>query len=191
MKKIFLFSTRLRVYWVLLPIAALFTACVFYNQYSDELLRLYPLMAVLIAGAAFILVYFFQGIKLGYDEIRYIGLFSSRDSSVITKGKKLIMREIKRGKLEITLFGNDGVLPELDWVRSVGDAPRDISLFRGITFGGSKTFMKVITFFGISREDGIRLLKDGIPAASDIASCSLNTDDDGVKTLEILITKTV
>lgn len=192
MKKIFLFSTRLRVYWVLLPIAALFTACVFYNQYSKTLFKFYPLMALLIGATVFIIVYFFQGIRLGYDEIRSIGLFSSRDSAVITEGKNLILREIKHGKLELVLFGNDGVLPELDWMKSSGDAPRDISLFRGITYGGKRSFSRIAKFFGLSDGELSKLYSgEGFTFDGDIARFSACTDADGKLTLEILITKTV
>ena len=191
MKKIFLFTTRLRVYWVLLPIIALFTACVCYNQYSDEIFKLYPLMAVLAAGMIFILIYFFQGIKIGYDEIRYIGLFSSRDFSMIKAGKKLIIRELSHGKLEITLFGNDGVLPELDWVKTTGDAPRDISLFRGTAFGGERTVLRITQFFGLERDDAAELLSDCVTKKSTLADFSVSADGDGRRTFEILITKTV
>lgn len=191
MKKIFLFCTKLRVYWVELPLIALLSVCIHYNQFSDGLMKLYPLIITLILGMVFILLYFFRVIKISFDEIRYIGLFTSRDSSVITEGKTLIIKELRRGRLEITLFGNDGVLPELDWLKSTGEAPRDISLFRGVTIGGKRTVRRILTFFGVPKEDTDKLLLSesfsGKYPIADITSESA----DGKKTVKLTVTKTV
>ncbi len=179
------------MYWVELPLAALLTACLFYNRYADGFMKLYPLIIALTVGMAVILVYYFRGIRISYDEIRYIGLFTSRDSAVITEGKTLIIKELPHGKLEITLFGNDGVLPELDWVKSTGDAPRDISLFRGKTIGRRRTVAKVMSYFGVPKDEAADLLlQDSFSSVYPIAEVSGEVQD-GKMTVRIKITKTV
>ena len=50
-------------------------------------------------------------------------------------------------------MGNDGVTADLDWLKSTGDAPRDISLFRGKAIGGNKTVRRIMRFFEIPNED--------------------------------------
>ena len=179
------------MYWVELPLAALLGVCIYYNRYAEGVFKLYPLIVALILGAAFITVYFFRAIRISYDEIRYIGLFTSRDSAVITEGKTLIIEEARHGKLVITLFGNDGVLPELDWLKSTGEAPRDISLFRGKAIGGQRTIAKIMTFFGVPREEAAKLLKESEFSGQYPIADVIGETKDGRRTVKISVTKTV
>ena len=96
MKNTFLFCSRLRVYWCEIPIVGILLLCIKYNDYSEGLYKLYLLMAFSALASIFILIYFFRAIKLSFEEIRYIGLFSSRDSAIITEGKTIILTP--RGK---------------------------------------------------------------------------------------------
>ena len=153
MKGIYLFCTRLRFYWVELPLALLLTVALIYNKESDALLKLYPLIITIICGAVFVLFYFFRAIKISYDEIRFIGIFSSRDKAIITKDKTLILTMIGRGRLQIRLFGNDGVLPELDWIRNSKTEPIDIDLFSGKALGGTRKIKRILSYFGASSQD--------------------------------------
>ena len=153
MKKIFLFSTKLTYYWVLLPLIALFVLCLAFNDQIDHYMKLYPLMIVSLVGIALALVYYFRGILISYAEIKQIGRFSSRDVAMINKGKTLILYKENHSRVKVILFGNDGVKPELSWLKSTQDAPKDISLFRSHTFGGNRTIKRVMRYFGVAEAD--------------------------------------
>lgn len=148
MKKIFLFSTKLTYYWVVVPFIALFVICLIYNDGVDHYLKLYPLMVLSIFAIVLALVYYFRGILISYEEIKQIGRFSSRDTAIINKGKTLILYRENHSRVRVILFGNDGIKPELSWMKSTQDAPKDISLFRSHTFGGNRTIKRVLRYFG-------------------------------------------
>ena len=158
MKSLFLFGTKLRMYWVILPIALLLAICIRYNSESDALLMLFPLITVLILGIIFIFIYYFRAVRISYDEIRHVGLFSGRDSAIINEGKTLILKRLGGNRLQITLFGNDGILPELDWLKSTGDAPRDISLFRGKVIFYKRSAVKIMQYFGLTATECNQIL---------------------------------
>ena len=160
MKGVFLFCSRLRVYWCEIPLAFLLTVCFIFNSKVDTLFRLYPLITVTIASMIFIFIYFFRMIRISYDEIRYIGRFSSRDAAVIVEGVVLSLELCERGKIRLSLIGNEGTLPGFDWIKSTGDAPKDISLFRGRAIGGAAAIGRVLRFFGAGKDESERFLKE-------------------------------
>lgn len=160
MKKKYLFCTRMRVYLTEIPIIILFSIACYYNQYSEELTKLYPLLIFLGAAFLFILVYFFRVISLSFEEVKYHGFYSSKDHADINEGKELIFTLEKGRKLRIELFGNDGKAPELDWINSDGDyKPLDIFLFRGKALCGKKRFISILKYFGVDEEDAIALFE--------------------------------
>ena len=190
MKKTFLFCTRLYYYWVLLPLIFLLAVCIDSNSDATNLLKLYPLIVLTVLGMVFILIYFFRAIEISYSEIKYLGLFSSRDSAIINEGKTLILTPIGRGRIKVTLFGNDGVLPDFSWAKSTGDSPRDISLFRGKTIGGKRSCRKIMKFFGVDTCDFNDIFKGGFNKEYDIVSVSSEECPEGTE-IRITITKTV
>ena len=117
MRKKYLFCTRMRVYLIELPIIILFAITLHYNQYSDELTKFYPLLIFLGLSMIFILVYFFRAISVSFDEVRYLGLYSSHDHAEINEGKELIFTLYGKRRMRVELFGNDGRPPELSWVK--------------------------------------------------------------------------
>lgn len=159
MKGLYLFCTRLRFYWVEIPLFLLLTITLLYNDESKALLKLYPLIIITIAAMIFVLVYFFRVIHLSYDEIRYIGLFSSRDRAIITKGKTVIITMLGQRRLRVVLFGNDGVLPDLDWLKNSDSKPKDIELFKGKVVGSTARIKTILSYFGADREDLEDILK--------------------------------
>ena len=179
------------MYWVLLPLLVLLAAACYYNQFADNLMKLYPIITVTVCGIVFIIVYFFRGIKITYDEIRDVGLFSRRDSAVINEGKTLILKRVKRGRVEITLFGNDGVTAGLDWLKSTGDAPRDISLFRGKAIGGNKTVRRIMRFFEIPNEDIEKALSDNEFSCDHTLASVRREEIEECAVINIIINKTV
>ena len=189
MKSIFLFRTRLAVYWVLLPLILLLTASIYYNQFADNLMKLYPIITVTVLGIVFIVIYFYRGVRISYDEIRDIGLFSRRDNAIINEGKTLILKR-KKNKVEITLFGNDGVTADLDWLKSTGDAPRDISLFRGKAIGGDKCISRILKFFGVDDGD-ISAIIGSTDFSKDYSLVSVYTEYNDGSVVNIRINKTI
>ncbi len=191
MKKIFLFSTRLRVYWVLMPILALLALCIRFNSKEAGMFMLYPLIILLIGSVIFIFIYFWRAVSLSYDEIRHVGLFSGRDSAVITEGKTLILEKIRGGRLHITLFGNDGVLPELNWMKSTAQAPRDISLFRGKVIWYRYSVKRILSLFGVSGEDCEKILLGDLSRINtEIATVTQDTENGHTK-IRVRINKTI
>ena len=149
MKKIFLFSTRITYYWVLLPLIAVFILCLAFNNHIEHYLKLYPLMALSLGGIIFSLVYYFRGVLISYEEIKDVGRFSSRDTALIHKGRTIILYREKHSRIRIILFGNDGINPEFSWMKSTGDLPKDISLFRSHAYGGNRAIKRIMAYFGV------------------------------------------
>lgn len=153
MKPIYLFSTRMRTFWVLAPMVVLLYLCVHFNDAADTLLKLYPLMIFAILAIIFTLVYLFRVVELSYSEIKYIGLFSSRDSAIITEGKTLVIDMLEKKKISIKLYGNEGYNPEIRWLQNEDGSVSDICLFRGKTYGNEAPVIRILSYFGVSSED--------------------------------------
>ena len=161
MKRKYLFCTRLRVYLIELPIIILFMITLHYNQYSDELFKFYPLLIFLGLSMIFIIVYFFRAISISFEEIRALGLYSSRDHAEINEGKELILTLCAKRKVKVELFGNDGKPPELSWIKEDENyAPVDIYLFRGSAIAGKRKIKSLIGYFGVDSIDVDRILSD-------------------------------
>ena len=56
MKPIYIFATRLRAFWVLLPISIVLTLALRLNNTSSNLLKLYPLIIFCICAMIFTFV---------------------------------------------------------------------------------------------------------------------------------------
>ena len=153
MKKKFLFCTRMRVYLTELPLILLFTITLHYNKYSEEVMKLYPLLVFVGAAMLFILVYFFRAISISFEEIRYHGLYSSRDHAEINEGKEIIITSYGKRRIRVELFGNDGRPPELSWISEENYTPVDIYLFRGKAIGGKRTVKSLLKYFGVDDGD--------------------------------------
>ena len=154
MRKKYLFCTRLRVYLIELPIIILFAIALYYNQYSDELTKLYPLLIFLALSMIYIFIYFFRAISISFEEIRYHGLYSSRDHAEINEGKEIIFTLLKKRRLRVELYGNDGRPPELSWIKDNENyTPVDIYLFRGKAIGGKRKLKSLLKYFGVAESD--------------------------------------
>ena len=191
MKSIYLFTTKVRMYWVLLPMALLLTLAIIYNPYAPRWYKLYPLMALSVAGMIFVFIFYFRLIRLNFTEIKDIGRFSPRDSALINEGKVLVLRDVGHGKLRVYLYGADG-LPELDWMRDQTTDPSVICMYRGRAVGGRRTVARVLRYFGVyaSDIDGI-LHTDGFRAEYDCVRVSTRIGDGERKEYVIEMTKTV
>lgn len=173
----FLFSTRLKFFWVLIPMVILMCVTLAFNSYSDELLKFYPLIIFLGACIIFTFVFLFRVVGIGFDEVRTIGLFSSRERAVINEGKTLTITLLPHRKLFIELFGNDGVLAELDWLSKNEDGSiPDINLFRAKAVGGMRAVKKILKFYGLAQADITALTDAGAPYSDDLVEVTASNE---------------
>jgi len=152
MKKTHIPASPFYMYLTAIPLIIILVLSIISNSSSEGLLKLYPLILATAAAIIFILVYLFRYITVSVEEIKIFGLFSSRDKAIINKGKTLIMTETKKGVRLLTLFGNDGERPMLDWTQGEDYVPVDINLFRERIYGGKGSFSKILKFFDVNEE---------------------------------------
>ena len=190
MKPIYIFASRLRAFWVLVPMSIVLFLALKYNDATNHWVKLYPLIIFSIGAIIFTFVYLFRFIAISYSEIKYIGYFSSRDSAMITEGKTLILKEDKLGKVKVILFGNDGVLPGLDWMKNTYSAPKDIVLFRGNVTGGKISIKRILKFFGADKDMIASFMTDSVEFECEYTTITSvrSEEEDSIK---IKINKTI
>ena len=193
MKQVFLYCTRLRYFWVEIPIVIIFWLSYLFNDYAETALKLYPLMITSGLAFLFVIIYYFRAISISYEEIKYIGWFSSRDSAMINEGKTLIITKEKGRKIRIVLFGNDGVNPEFEWMKSLDgkSAPKDIILFRGYTYGTDAKITRILRYFGAESEKITKLLDEDAAFEFENTSIRSTLNEDNNKEIHIRINNTV
>ncbi len=160
MKSTYLSSVRAWVLWTELPLMLLLVISLNLNQNVGTLMKLYPLIIALIAGILFIPFYFFRLVSISYEEIRHIGYFTPRDSALINEGKVLRIKMLSRGRLKIYLIGHDGEYAGFDWLKPEDGEPSDITMFRGKAFGGRRAVCRVLSYFGVEKDDQELILTD-------------------------------
>ena len=192
MKNTFLFCSKLRVYWCELPLIAILILCIKYNKHSTGLYGLYLLGITASAAMLFVLIYFFRVIALSFDEVRYIGWFSSRDRAIITEGKTIILRPLGKRRIRVSLYGNDGVTPGFDWLKSTQNAPRDYYLFRGKAIGGKCDIKRILRFYGVSKEEAEIIVNSDGNYKNNFENVTVSTVSvDNVAEIHIRMDKTV
>ena len=191
-KKAYLPAVRLWVFWCEAPIAFMLTLAIIYNESVDYTpFKLYPLIIFCAAAMIFAFIYFFRLVRIGIDEFKCIGPFSSRDSVMVREGRTLVIRIQRGGKLDINLIGNDGVVAGLDWLRSVGEAPHDISLFRAHAYGGKLAARYALSALGVSGEVAKRAVAENL-RKTDFEFVSLESSlEDEIREIRVKITKTL
>ena len=172
MKKLFLFSTKLRYFWTIIPAVFLLIVAIIYNDDVDSVFKLYPLIVALSGVIVFMLLYFYRAVIISHDDLRCVGRFSSREYSTIKPRNSLVITVMKRKRASIELYGiND--TKDFDW--SSEDDAVEINLFRARTNASPKTIEKIITYFGFTGEEAhLALSEEGYAAESDEAT--LRTD---------------
>ena len=177
MKSVYFFSSRLWVYLTELPIFILLAVAIAYNGQSEETFRHYPLIVFLILAAAFIFVYFFRFISVSTDEIRYHGIFSSRDSALITEKKTLVLTLDKHRKMRLDLFGDAGEEPIFDWMKAEDVIHRDICIFRGKAIGGNGAALRLLKYFALDNDALDGCFEDGFSYGDERISISTSAED--------------
>lgn len=183
----FLFGTKIRFFWVIIPMLAVMTVAIQLNDYSKDLLKFYPLIIFLAGCIIFTFVYLFRAVGLGFDEVRTIGLFSSRERVMINEGKTLTLTLLPKRKILIELFGNDGVLAQLDWLSPGEDGSiPDINLFRAKAVGGKRALKKVLKFYCLDAKTADELVRnDGERYEDDLVVITSSTTEEGYKQVNI------
>ncbi len=157
-KKKILFCSKIWYFITEIPLLLfLYIAC-YYNFRSDNPWKLIPLILVIFATIVFIAIYFFRYISISYREIRYHGLFSSRDSAIINKDKTLIITMRRGSNISIELYGNDGRPPLYAGINS--NTSVDIYLFRGRAIGRKRAVSSLLRFFEINEDSINKALLD-------------------------------
>lgn len=191
MKTLFLFCTRLRAYWTLIPVTALLILAIKYNPMVEEAPKLIPLIILCILAIIFIFIYFFRGIVISYQEIRYVGRFSSRDSAEIKEGKTLILSRGKGSRVNLLLFGLDE-LPRFDWMKESEENQREAVSFRGRIYSGRWGIKRILRFFGVDASDLPSILNDtGFNKTYENVSVSTKLNSDEKKEIHIRINVTI
>lgn len=161
MKKIFLFSSRLWVFLTEIPPITLLIIAINFNSEVDTLTRLYPLIITLSALIIFIAAYFFRAVVIGYDAIKCIGPFSSKDKAIIAKEKSLVITILPKRRIRLELFGSgEDLAKSCKWLS--GDELSSINLFRAKANGSENTVRRILNFFDVPKETFALLIeKDG------------------------------
>ena len=153
MKSIYIYAARLRSYWVLLPMTIILSLSIIFNNQATVLMKLYPLIIFTSACIVFTFIYLFRAIEISYSEIKYIGRFSSRDSATVIKGRTLVLDILKKGRVGIKLYGNEGYNPDIKWLQPDEGEDTDICIFRGKSFSGMRAVYKILRYFGVGEDD--------------------------------------
>ena len=178
MKKLLISSTHPLMLLSTLPLFVLLALAIAFNGYSDSVVKLYPLIIVSASAIVFIFIYLLRVIVITTDEIKIVGLFSSKDRAIINKDKTLIISQRKSKRLKIILYGNDGRRPSLDWASKDDFTPVNINLFKEIGYGGNATIRRVFRYFEIDESiiDNI-ILKEEFSADLPLYKISKTTTD--------------
>lgn len=149
MKAVYIYASRLRAFWVLVPMSMLLMLSISFNNTVDGKIKLYPLIIFSIGAIIFTFVYLFRFISISYSEIKYIGRFTSRDSATVNAGKTLVIDLLEKNRVSIKLYGNEGYNPEIKWLTNEDGEGGDVCLFRGKAYGGDGVAISILHHFGV------------------------------------------
>ena len=153
MKKAYISATPPLMLLTLVPLIAVLVLSIIFNDSVDTVQKLYPLIIASAAGIIFTAIYLLRFVVISTEEIKMVGFFSSRDKAIINKNKTLILTLRAKGRLIVTLYGNDGARPALDWTQGEDYVPIDINLFREKVEGRERSAKAILKYFDIPSED--------------------------------------
>lgn len=189
MKSIFLFCTRLRYFFTLIPPLFILAIAIKYNSDVEATMKLYPLIIASSGVIIFILLYFFRAIIINFEEIKCIGLFSSRESTVINKGKALHISILPKRKIQLEIYGENDDFETYAWLKNEDNT--QINLFRAKALGNSGTVRKILSYFNVDVNHIEKALTEDSFSA-DYEKITLNTEIvDDKKTLKIYFKETL
>ena len=160
MKPIYIYASRLRSFWVLIPMSIVLTLSLRLNADVDHWMKLYPLIVFCIGAMIFTFVYLFRFITISYSEIKYVGRFTTRDTATVNEGKTLVIELLEKRRIGIKLYGNEGYNPEIKWLTNPEEDSSDICIFRGRAYGGEGVGIRILAYFGVTDAGDINAIFD-------------------------------
>ena len=187
MKKTYIFCTKPWFFLSEIPPIFLLIITLVYNNDSEGLLKLYPLIAFSIGAIVLIFMYFFRMISITTEEIKCIGVFSSKDSEIINKDKSLVFVLRPMNKMVVSLRGKS-TAPTFSWSNDKG---ADVDLFHEKAIGTNRTVKRVLSFFDVPLEDIDTLLtNESFSKEYDNYTVSKNAENENAL-ISIKFTKTI
>ena len=196
MKPIYIYASRLRSFWVLVPMTVVLVLSLAFNGDVDTAMKLYPLIIFTVGAIIFTFVFHFRFIAISYQEIKYIGRFTSRDSATVNEGKTLVIELMEKKRVSIRLYGNEGYNPEIKWLTNENGEHGDICLFRGKAYGSGKygaeiIAMRILTYLGVNCKDMDSVLSDN-PYTATYENVTLTClCENGHRVIKVRFDKTV
>ncbi len=177
MKNFYFFSSRLYVFLTELPLILLLVVAIRFNSASESLLKLYPLIVFTVGMMIFIMLYFVRGIKINADEVRAVGLFSSRDYVLLKDDSRILITDKGAGNLKVEVFGINDHSSVYNWKRN--DTPDEINLFRATAIGSSSKIKKLLRFYGFSADVANEAVEsESYTAESLLAKLTVTANED-------------
>lgn len=140
------------MYLTELPIVALLSAAIYFNDGASSAVKLYPLIIASCIAIIFILVYLFRTVIINNERVRSFGPYSTKESCILNKGKTLVLTTRPRGKIKIEVFGYDDT-PAFDWINKDECEAQYTNLYRDFAVGGPRAIGRVLKYFGMSGPD--------------------------------------
>ena len=193
MKKLYLLATRPWIYLSEIPLVALLVIAILQNGKSDGVFKLYPLITMLILGIILIFLYFFKTVVVSTEEVQVFSVFSHlRDGATLNKDKTLIIGKISGTRIKVCVYGNDGKLPEFDFIENGEDtAPLDIFLLRCKALGGNGTLVRIMKYFDIPTEQAEKLTLCDTVFEDDLLFAESLTGEGEYREIKIRFKKTI
>lgn len=189
MKSILLISTKFRVYLTEIPPIILLSVVLHFNDRVEGVFKLYPLIVFLSAVIIFIPIYFTRGVVVAYDELRCVGIFSSRDRAFITEDKTIVLTCLKKRRIRVELFEKSSGESAFSWMKS--DPNTEINIFRAKVGGTEKTVLKILTYFGAEKQFA-RTVIENETAETDLGEITLKSElSDDEKKISIHFNETL
>ena len=191
MKSIYIYASRLRAFWVLLPMSVVLTLSLRFNEHVESGVKLYPLIIFCIGAIIFTFIYYFRFISISFSEVKYIGRFTTRDSATVNEGKTLVVELLEKKRVSIRLYGNEGYNPDIKWLTNENGEDGDICIFRGKAYSGERVAISVLSYFGVDADDiGTILDTDGFTKDYENVTVSSLTENSH-RQIKIRINKTI
>lgn len=172
-KHLYLSSTKWGYYLFLLPLALWFALALYYNRYAEGALRYYPMLIAVAGMMVMVFLFFFRLVKLSYDEIRTVGRFSTRDRVILAEGKTLVITLRPHGMLGVDVYGHDGEVAALEWLRDT--EPTDLRQLHTRAVGGAKALRRILAFYRVTGYDESALLDPAAAPYTFAAECATLT----------------
>ena len=190
MKKLYLLSTRPWIYLTEIPLVALLVIAIMYNDKTDGIWRLYPLIITSIVGIAIIFLYFIKIMTVSKEEVVSTTVFSGTERAELYAGSAIVIGRISKFRISVEVFGDAEDRPIFDWQKNGGRIKSELNLFRGKIIGGNITLRRILKYFGADAEAASRIILENGSFDDDFVNISSQNGDNYAK-IRIELKKTL